>query len=263
MKILLIAVLLLFAQISFAQETFKWPKGKKAAIVLTYDDGIASQLNPAIPQLNKYKLKGTFFLTGNLSEDDITLWQSVSKKGHEIANHSLYHPCSEKSYKNDPRLYVENYNVKAMINEIGMMNKILHAVDGRKPRTFAYPCSGSVVGGKDYTEALRQSGLIKYARTGGDKNSIITDFKNLNVLQVPSWGISDSPDGAGLIEFVKKAEDANGMAVLMFHGVGGNYIKVSAEAHELLLKYLAQHRKDIWVGTFQEVMDYVSTQNQL
>jgi hypothetical protein len=48
----------------------------------------------------------------------------------------------------------------------------------------------------------------------------------------------------------------------MFHGVGGDYLKVSAEAHEKLLRYLADHKKEIWIGTFQEVMDYVTARAQ-
>ena len=71
------------------------PKGKKAAIVLTYDDGLHSQLEHVVPILDKYKIKATFFLwAGMVQEEDIPVWRKVSKKGHELGNHSLYHPCN-------------------------------------------------------------------------------------------------------------------------------------------------------------------------
>lgn len=43
----------------FAQQSIKWPGGKKAAIVLTYDDALVSQLDIAIPQLRQSGLTGT------------------------------------------------------------------------------------------------------------------------------------------------------------------------------------------------------------
>lgn len=54
-----------------SQKPSKWPGNKKAAIVLPYDDALQSQLNIAIPQLASFQFKGTFFLTGNLIENDI------------------------------------------------------------------------------------------------------------------------------------------------------------------------------------------------
>ena len=46
--------------------------------------------------------------------------------------------------------------------------------------------------------------------------------------------------------------------MFQFHGVGGDYLQVSAKAHQALIDYLVAH-PDIWVGIFQEVMAYVSS----
>ena len=114
-----------------------------------------------------------------------------------------------------------------------------------------------LVGGVDYTEPLRRSGLVKFVRTGGDQyKSVISDFKALDVFQVPSWGPVDGPDGAALIAYVQRVEAARGLGVLQFHGTGGDYLAVSADAHRQLLQYLRQHPR-IWVARFSEVMDYV------
>ncbi|CAL1517934.1 polysaccharide deacetylase family protein [Chitinophaga sp. MM2321] len=246
----------------YAQQVNKWPGGKKAAIVLSYDDGLTSQLDIGIPQLNKYKLTGTFFLTGSVTEDQMLRWRSISKQGFELANHTLYHPCSERMYKNSPQYYAENYDVNTTLREIGMMNKILFGIDGKRTRTFAFPCSESLAGGVDYTDSLKRSGLIKYVRWGGDEKAVITDLKGLNFFRVPSWGVTNSPDGNALIAFVKAAQQKGGLGVFMFHGVGGDYIEVSAQAHEQLLQYLASHGNDVWVATFQEVMDYIAAQRK-
>ena len=40
------------SNISNAQ--FKWPDGKKAAVVFTYDDGLDCHLDVAVPQLDEF-----------------------------------------------------------------------------------------------------------------------------------------------------------------------------------------------------------------
>lgn len=46
------------------------------------------------------------------------------------------------------------------------------------------------------------------------------------------------------------------MGIIMFHGIGGDYITTISAAHQQLLDYLKENRKDIWVATFQEALDY-------
>ena len=54
-----------------------------------------------------------------------------------------------------------------------------------------------------------------------------------------------------MIAFVKKAVDAGGLAVFMFHGVGGGHsINISREAHQQLLAWLAANRQTVWTDTF-------------
>jgi hypothetical protein len=43
-------------------EQFAWPEGCQAAISLTFDDGLRSQLEIAIPRLEERGLRGTFYL---------------------------------------------------------------------------------------------------------------------------------------------------------------------------------------------------------
>jgi len=119
-----------------------------------------------------------------------------------------------------------------IIREIDMMNNLLYAIDGKTSHTYAYPCTETAVGGASYIDSLRHSGLIKYARIGGDENSVITDFKNLDPLQVPAYALPGNNTGAELITFVKKVQQSGGMGVFMFHGIGGDYITTPAEAHK-------------------------------
>lgn len=238
---------------------FAWPQGKHAAVVLTYDDALHSQLDVAVPQLDAAHLKGTFFLKiEGMTSQDVVRWRSAASNGHELGNHTIYHPCPRAMLPGRDRYATETYDPQSMVSEIAVTNTVLFAIDGRPDHTLSYPCSQTLAGGSDYTETLKHSGQIRYARTGGDPfNSVVTDFDTLNLMQVPSNGPVNHPDGAELIAYVKRVHDAGGLGVLQFHGVGGDYLDVSATAHQQLVDYLREH-PDVWVATFQEVMGYVA-----
>lgn len=249
-----------FAQV-VQQQQITWPNHKKAVIVLTYDDALDSQLKNAIPELNRLKLKGTFFLTG-LGRDATPQWRAVSRKGHELGNHTLYHPCLSATMPDNPANDSGHYTIYGILREIDMQNNFLFAVDGKSVRTYAYPCTETEVGGKNYVDSLRKAGIIKYARIGGDADAIVTDFKKLDPLLVPSYGLEEQTPAGKLIAFVKNTVQKGGMGIFMFHGIGGDYITTSSEAHKELLEYLAKNKKDIWVATFREAMDYITKANK-
>jgi peptidoglycan/xylan/chitin deacetylase (PgdA/CDA1 family) len=238
-----------------AQEKIVWPHHKKAVIVLTYDDALQSQLDIAVPQLEAAHLTATFFLTGDIDSHTIPKWRALSKKGFELGNHTIFHPCLSTD---DNAVASEKYTPYSIILEIQAMNHFLFAVDGRNSRTYAYPCAETTVGTKDYVDTLRKYGLVKYARIGGDIDAVLTDFKHLDPLQVPSYGLEDSTSAVKLIAFVKRVQQAGGMGVIMFHGIGRDYITTSAAAHQELLNYLKENKKTLWVATFQQAMDYAT-----
>lgn len=79
---------------AMAQTTLPW-KGKKCAVVLTYDDGLDVHLTNAIPALDSLGLKATFYIAnynGKL-QSQIPRWRAAATKGHELANHTIFHPC--------------------------------------------------------------------------------------------------------------------------------------------------------------------------
>jgi peptidoglycan/xylan/chitin deacetylase (PgdA/CDA1 family) len=254
LTLLLLSLSILTAQ---AQQKIKWPDHKKAVIVLTYDDALDSQLNTAVPQLDSAHLKATFFLTGDINRLTIPKWRALSKRGFELGNHTIYHPCSSSD---DNPVPSEGYTLGAIVREVEIMNNYLFAVDGKATHTFAYPCTETTVGnGKDYADSLRKYGLVKYARIGGDvDDGVITDFKHLDLMRIPSYGLEDNTPAEKLIAFVKMVQKSGGMGIFMFHGIGGDYITTSAKAHKELLTYLEKNKQTIWVTTFQKAMDYAT-----
>ncbi|HET7558998.1 MAG TPA: polysaccharide deacetylase family protein, partial [Limnochordia bacterium] len=74
-----------------------WWGEARAAVSLSFDDAAPSQLEHAIPVLDRYGLHGTFYVNptaGGRFERDIAGWRAARAHGHEVANHTLVHPCS-------------------------------------------------------------------------------------------------------------------------------------------------------------------------
>ena len=253
---LLTLIIIILTSLCLQAQGF-WPDNKKAAIVLTYDDGLASHRQIAIPQLDGKGFKGTFFLYGQtLSAEDIPEWRIISRNGHELGNHSVYHPCAGRNEKTLPCSSLDDYSVETILREISVMNRFLYAIDGDTVRTFAYPCGNTIVSDGDFSEPLKMSGLACFARGGGG-DQLITDLRGLNFFKVPTLAAKTGESSERLIDFVKNTVNNGSLGIIVFHGVGGDYLDVSAEVHQELLDYLDENSPDIWVAPFIEVMKHI------
>jgi peptidoglycan/xylan/chitin deacetylase (PgdA/CDA1 family) len=195
MKTLLALALSLVCGVPAVSAT-KWPDGARAAVVLTYDDALDSQLDKAVPVLDAAGLKATFFLVG-VKLADVPRWRAVAAKGHELANHTIFHPCPASSYPADSRYTSEAYTPGSMLKEIEQQNVLLTALDGKPTHGFASPCGQTMAGGVDYLEALRAAKLVTYVRgvyTAPD--DLRADVGRMDPMHVPSRGFGEGTTGA-------------------------------------------------------------------
>jgi len=255
MKTLLALALSLVFGVSAASAT-KWPDGAKAAVVLTYDDALESQLDHAVPALDAAGFKATFFLAG-VKLADVPRWRAVAAEGHELGNHTIFHPCPAASFPAERRYTSEAYTPASMLKEIEQQNVLLTALDDKPTHGFASPCGQTIAGGVDYLEALRAAKLVTYVRgVYTAPEDLRADVGRMDPMHVPSRGFDEKVTGAQLIDFAKEAEAGGGMAVYLFHGVGGDYLQVSDSAHRQLIAWLAAHRSEVWVTTLQGALDW-------
>jgi len=134
-------------------------------VSLTFDDALDVHLDHVVPLLDQHGFQGSFYVTlgaqsftGRLDE-----WRRVAAKGHELGNHTIFHPAwRHKSYVTGGNA-VENYSLDRMRLELEAANRILSGLDGQTERTFAYPCCNQVIGAPGF--AKRFLGRMKLDRT--------------------------------------------------------------------------------------------------
>jgi sialate O-acetylesterase len=239
-----------------AQEKSSW-QGKACAVSLTYDDALNVHLDNVIPSLDSLDLKGTFYLSGYFPalRARVADWKTAAAKGHELGNHTLFHPCTGKLPGREwvpPDYDLGNYTMQRMLDEIKMANTLLEALDGKTKRTFAYPCGDTMIGNESYVEKIK----TEFVAARGVKGKM-PKLEEIDLFDIDSYVISGQ-SGEELIELVKHAVKSNALLVFLFHGVGGEHaLDVSLNDHRRLLYFLKQNEKDIWIAPLVEIAEHV------
>lgn len=253
---ILFCLLLTLCFTSHGQSKNVW-KGRKCAVVLTYDDALNVHLDNAIPILDSLGLRGTFYLSGYSKgcRERLADWRVAAGNGHELANHSLFHPCTGnipgRSWVK-PEYDLGNYTLQRLLDELRMTNTLLESIDGKTSRTLAYPCGDTQVGGSSFIDNIKND----FVAARGVKSEM-SKINNVDLFNIPAYGIHGE-SGEQLIALVKTAMKDNMLLVFLFHGVGGEHnLNVSLKAHRELLHFLKQHENEIWVATFQEAAGFV------
>lgn len=253
--IVTISISLFFIGSTFPQSTKPW-NGKKCAVVITYDDAIDQHLDNAIPVLDSLGLKATFYVTAfsQSMQTRMNDWKKLVVNGHELANHTLYHPCIGGTGREwvKPEYDMRNYTVQRMIDETRMTNVFLRALDGKTKRTFAFTCGDMKIGDSSFINAMKNDFVA--ARAVRNQMHTINEIDLYNV----DCYMVNGQTGAQLIDWAKKAIETNSLLVILFHGVGGgNALNVSLPAHREFLQYLKKNQKDIWIAPMLEVAEFV------
>lgn len=252
----LLFCLMLAPLVGASQNELPW-NGKKCAVVLTYDDALNVHLDNVVPVLDSLGLRGTFYLSGYFPgfRNRVDDWRAAGKSGHELANHSLFHPCIGNTPGRGwvkPDYDLSTYTTQRLVDELRMTNTLLESLDGKQQRTFAYPCGDTKVGGNSYIEVIKGDFVSARGVT-----KAMPKIDEVDLYNVPAYGINGET-GEELISLVEKAIQKNALLVFLFHGVGGEHgLDVSVKAHQELLKFLKSKEKEIWVTPFFDATEFV------
>jgi peptidoglycan-N-acetylglucosamine deacetylase len=258
-KILCTGILGLLILINIdAQSGLPW-LGKKCAVVLTYDDAIDQHLDNAVPVLDSLSLKATFYITAFSSsiKTRMSEWKLLAVKGHELGNHTLFHPCMggpDRAWVK-PEYDMRNYSVQRMVDETRMTNIFLQSLDGKTRRTFAFTCGDMKIGDSSFINAMKKDFVAARAVRNEMHQMNEIDLYNIDCYVV------NGETGPQLTDWVKKAMATNSLLVVLFHGVGGgNALNVSLSAHREFLLFLKQHENEIMIAPMIVVSDYIRSQ---
>lgn len=225
--------------VDFAVEATPYRDNKPCAISLTYDDGMLCQYTDIAPELEKRGLRGTFWIiAANMDKDDPgypwMTWEQVadlSRRGHEIGNHTFSHP-------NLPMLPLDQVR-----RELEMCDSLIEAHTGIRPISMAYPYNAMSPEVVEICEENRVG-----TRTFQDGHG-----------QVESHVTAES-----LKEWLQQQIDNKTWGVTMTHGTTygwdlWNDPQVLYDFYDVIKASLDK----VWVGTFAEVAAYRTEQQMV
>lgn len=236
-------VLEIYCPSARSEEPVNWPKGK-IAVSLSYDDALNSHLDNVLPALAKHDFRASFYVVpaSPVFQERLLEWRALAQAGHELGNHTLKHSCRGSLAGRDwveADFDLDSQSATQLVTEVRIANTLLQALDGKTQRTFTIPCGDVTAGGENYIELVTK------------------DFVAIKALESPNGfsatHVPDNRSGEQLISLVKNNSRAK-LINIIFHGVGGDHLSVSNQAHASLLSFLANNQDKYWVDSYLNIM---------
>lgn len=249
-----------------ARSGFRWPNGQRCAVSLTYDDALPVHHENVAPQLASKGLSATFYLCANRSfTDNPAVWSRVAALGHELGNHSLFHPCRREPEDRfawlAPHYDLRHYTRQRWTDEMRVANCLLRMLDGQSERTFGNTCHNTTIGQGEHEMPLDDliSALFVAARGPCNGLTVVPDSLRYTALGNVA---GDAKKALDLQRHIERARDEGGWIILTFHGVGADTHKLNIDSaqHAKLVEYLAEQAGEIWTASMAKVASYLRLQ---
>lgn len=238
------------------RDAFPWPKGKRAAVSVTFDDARPSQLDVGLPILDAHNIKGTFYVSFHHFDKRVNEWQGALARGHEIGNHTVSHPCSG-NYQFAFNNALEDYTLGRIEREMLDANTHIHEALGVAPTTFAYPCGQTFVGRgeqlQSYVPVVARHFLL--GRGFGDatpNNPALCDPAQIHSVALD--GISADQAIAQL----QRTVDETGWLVFTGHEVSdGGHQTILAQTLDAICRYCRDPANGVWIDRLDTIGRYI------
>lgn len=224
-------------------------------ISLTFDDALPEHLDFVAPLLNRYGFQGTFYvhLSSPVLSSRADEWRALAAAGHELGNHTVFHPADARKSWVTTANAIDNYTPERMQAELKLASEWLRYLDGRSQRSFAYPCSNSVLGQPGVFRRIIRDTRLETTRLatwldawsgpGDSRHSYqpiaaelftacrggglslqeqVPQLKQFDRYQLPSASLEDC-SAEDVQRFVERGLAAGTWPILQIHGVGGDH----------------------------------------
>lgn len=199
----------------------------RALVSVTFDDGWTSQFSNALPILNKYGLKATFYIiSGELTDQpDYMTGSQVNNlylQGMEIGSHTVSHVDLTQATQ------------ASLVNQMSQSQTTLQNLIGASVTSFAYPYgaynANTIAVGKQYYQSQRSV------------NSGYNTKDNMDVTQLKIYEVDSDIPNAQVEAWIRGAIDQNAWLILVYHevgmSIGGDKYHVSTSNLDAQMNYL-------------------------
>ena len=231
-----------------------FPGGARVALSVTFDDARDSQLDVAVPLLDAFDVRATFYVLPAGVRRRREDWRAVVDRGHEIGNHTSTHPCSG-NFTFAHRNALEDYTLERMEGEIERASDRIEKLVGHRPATFAYPCGQSFVGRGEGRRSFVPLVARRFVAGRGYAGETANDPGRCDLAHLDAFTV-DGWDAGRLVGLVD-GDGADGRWVIVAgHDVGGGGAQtVLVDALEHLCRRVAEG--EVWAAPLAEVARHV------
>ncbi len=238
---------------------FVWPEARRGALSLTFDDARLSQVDIGMAVLDRLQTKATFYVQPSNVEKRLDGWKKMAATGHEIANHTIVHPCSG-NFPWARNKALEDYSLQKMNDELVEANNQLKALLGVTPVSYAYTCGQTFVGrgldARSYipvVASLFLTGRSAYDETPNDP--LFCDFAQLASFDM------DAKSFDQLLPILEQTKKQGGWLILMGHEINkdGNQT-TRLETLEKLVAYANAPENKLWNAPVVTIAKYIQQQ---
>lgn len=244
-----------------AQQKFRWPAGKRAAISLTFDDARLSQVDRGLSIFDSYAVRATFYVVPDSVEKRLAGWKEAVANGHEIGNHTVIHPCSG-NFSWSRKKALENYTLKNMGRELDEANAAIERLLGVRPTTFAYPCGQKFVGRGRYVKSYVPLVAGRFVVGRGAFDEVGNDPAFCDLAQTTGIDL-DGLDFEQAKRLVEQAAAEGRWLIFFGHEIGeAGRQTTMVSTLEALCQYAQEPANGLWIGTVETIGKYILRQRR-
>ncbi len=243
----------------------RWPDGQTAAVSLTYDDGLPCHFETVAPAHEAAGLRATFYVP--IFDSVIRYrdrWRELASHGHEIGNHSLFHPCLRDPGREwlDPAYDLHSYTPRRWKEEMAVANDALHQIDGLSERTFGNTCYDITIGPASDPVLLETLMPPFFSAARGQQAATPVDLDHLNRYNLGTKDI-DYLTFEQVRADIEAAAASGGWVIFTMHGIGeGTHrLFVDSQEHARLVQWLGENRSRIWTAPLRDVVRHLTSQH--
>jgi len=224
--------------------------GLQSAVSLTFDDGLDSQLDYAVPELDAKDIDATFFITETaITGSRKDYWKNLPLTGHEIGNHSKHHYLpSENPTQSHERAFDDTLGYD---ETVAAQTEIEQAMDTTVV-SYAYPYTDNDPYLVKYLQDTHLSARGGWGKDGTYymKSSYTPDWMNISSQFTGTEGTFDSH----YKKWVDNTISQHAWLVFGIHGVGDASLPL--DQFNLLIDYLDTNRSSVWNAPYGTVSGY-------